>query len=291
MTKGILFARDKSQMCNNLLQFAHVYAWGREHGRRTISMRFSYKYPYFHIQHTDHTSFIWYLLAKYAAALHILPTVSFKHSDCDRERLIRKMEKHRNIVVAGWHARFYDLFLKYRDEITALFAFEPIIYNKVKDIMDADRQGYARQDTLTLGIHIRRGDYKEWRDGRYYYDDDTFIAYISTFAEEHKDKNIIAYICGNDPKLDIEYFRSKLEGITVRYPQGNPAEDLCLLSECDYLIGPPSTFSLVAAMYHDLPLCWMVRKDVRNLEFHKFEELFRDLDDCGDNVYGLVMRR
>ena len=37
----MIFARDKSQMCNNLLQYAHVYAWGREHGRKVISMRFS----------------------------------------------------------------------------------------------------------------------------------------------------------------------------------------------------------------------------------------------------------
>ena len=43
----MIFARDKSQMCNNLLQYAHVYAWGREHGRKVISMRFSYKYQYF----------------------------------------------------------------------------------------------------------------------------------------------------------------------------------------------------------------------------------------------------
>ncbi len=51
----MIFARDKSQMCNNLLQYAHVYAWGREHGRKVISMRFSYKYQYFHICHTSLT--------------------------------------------------------------------------------------------------------------------------------------------------------------------------------------------------------------------------------------------
>ena len=56
----MIFARDKSQMCNNLLQFAHVYAYGREHGRHVLSMRFSYKYPYFRIRHTRHTSFALY---------------------------------------------------------------------------------------------------------------------------------------------------------------------------------------------------------------------------------------
>ena len=33
----MIFARDKAQMCNNLLQYAHVYAWGREHGRKLVS--------------------------------------------------------------------------------------------------------------------------------------------------------------------------------------------------------------------------------------------------------------
>ena len=28
-----------------------------------------------------------------------------------------------------------------------------------------------------------------------------------------------------------------------------------MLSECDYIMGPPSTYSLVAAMYRDMPLC------------------------------------
>ena len=111
----MMFARDKSQMCNNLLQYAHVYAWGREHGRKVISMRFSYKYQYFKICHTSLTGFGWYLLAKYMAALKLLPTASFKYRDCNREALERKMLKHRHIVVSGWFARWYDLFLKYRD--------------------------------------------------------------------------------------------------------------------------------------------------------------------------------
>ena len=120
----MMFARDKSQMCNNLLQYAHVYAWGREHGRKVISMRFSYKYQYFKICHTSLTGFGWYLLAKYMAALRLLPTVSFKYRDCDREALERKMLKHRHIVVSGWFARWYDLFLKYRDEICDLFTLD-----------------------------------------------------------------------------------------------------------------------------------------------------------------------
>ena len=144
----MIFARDKSQMCNNLLQYAHVYAWGREHGRKVISMRFSYKYQYFHICHTNLTGFGWYLLAKYLAALKLLPTASFKHSDCNREALEQKMLRHKHIVVSGWNVRFYDLFIKYRQEICDLFQIDPQYTEPVRQKMK-DYQG------IRLGVHIR----------------------------------------------------------------------------------------------------------------------------------------
>ena len=62
--------------------------------------------------------------------------------------------------------------------------------------------------------------------------------------------------------------------IRVIIPHGNPAEDLCMLSECDYIIGAPSTFSLVAAMYHDLPLAWIMSAD-EELKFDTFDNLFK----------------
>ena len=43
----MIFVHDKGRMANNMLQYGHVYAWGREHGRQTMSMRFAYKYPWF----------------------------------------------------------------------------------------------------------------------------------------------------------------------------------------------------------------------------------------------------
>ena len=60
-------------MANNMLQYGHVYAWGREHGRTTMSMRFAYKYPWFQICETPHHNFMTYLFAKYGAKLGLFP--------------------------------------------------------------------------------------------------------------------------------------------------------------------------------------------------------------------------
>ena len=271
----MIFARDKSQMCNNLLQYAHVYAWGREHGRKVISMRFSYKYQYFHICHTNLTSFPLYLLAKYSAALHLLPTASFKHAENDYEALERKMLRHRNIVVSGWYVRFYDLFLKYRHEICDLFRIDERFTTPVKLKM---QEAEDHEKALRLGVHIRRGDYAQWNDGIYCYDDETYARYINRFASLHKDETIHVYLSTNDSSVTAENYQRLCSEVRIHLLGGNAPEDLFMLSECDYLIGPPSTFSLVAAMYRDRPL---YRMDTEKAElmtqeaFHLFDYWFR----------------
>ncbi len=270
----MIFARDKSQMCNNLLQYAHVYAWGREHGRKVISMRFSYKYQYFHICHTNLTGFGWYLFAKYMAALKLLPTASFKHRDCDREALERKMLRHRNIVVSGWFVRYYDLFLKYRQEICDLFTLDEQYTAPVKaKMLEAEKLSTlnSQLSTIRLGVHIRRGDYAEWRDGIYCYDDEVYARHINRFASLHPNEELHVYLSTNDKEVSATDFQQHCPQVVIHHLQGNAPEDLFMLSECDYLIGPPSTFSLVATMYRDIPLYRMDTADASQMTEEGFK--------------------
>ncbi len=297
----MIFARDKSQMCNNLLQYAHVYAWGREHGRKVISMRFSYKYQYFHICHTNLTGFGWYLFAKYMAALHLLPTASFKHADCDREALERKMLRHRHIVVSGWNVRFYDLFLKYRSEIVELFRIDECYTQPVREKMNVNDnvEGQRSKDEgqrllpqslrpvsldlrpksqISLGVHIRRGDYATWQDGRYFFNDKVYASYINRFAAMHPDQTVDVFLSTNDAQVTAEHYQALCPKVHIHHLKGSAPEDLFMLSECDYLIGPPSTFSLVAAMYRDIPLYRMDSADADSMTadgFRLFDYWFR----------------
>lgn len=274
-----MFARDKSQMCNNLLQYAHVYAWGREHGRKVISMRFSYKYQYFHICHTSLTGFGWYLFAKYMSAIGLLPTASFKYADCDHAALECKMLRHRHIVVSGWNVRFYDLFLKYRQEICDLFTLDSKYTEPVKEKMHkAEIVQCAMVNGLRLGVHIRRGDYAQWGDGKYYYADEVYAAHINRFAQMHPEAAVHVYLSTNDAGVTAEKFQTLCPQVHIHHLQGSAPEDLFMLSECDYLIGPPSTFSLVAAMYRDLPLYRMDTADETLMShegFKRFDYWFR----------------
>ena len=271
----MIFATDKGRMCNNILQYGHVYAWAREHGRKCISMRFCYKYQYFKICHTRWHNFATYVLAKHAAKWGLIP--SFIYDD-DSLETAQKNEKlmlsQKTFMVKGWCVRFYDLFIKYKQEIIDLFTFDEAIKEKVKTFM-----GEKKESELRLGVHIRRGDYKTWHNGKYYYEDDVYQDYIRQFCKLFPEKTCTVYVCSNDPQLDKASYQEKLQGLSVIFPQGGQEDDLCLLSECDYLIGAPSTFSLVACMYHDIPLCWMEEKNITlsTSSFGKFDELFRNI--------------
>ena len=212
----MIFVRDKGRMCNNILQYGHVYAWAREHGQRAISMRFAYKYRYFHICH--------------------------------------------------------NLFLKYKHEIISLFTFDKSIATKTAAMMQAN----SRPTSIKLGIHVRRGDYKTWQGGKYYYSDEQYADVIQRFASLHNDNDVDVYICGNAPDLSGIKERAESEHVRIHCPYGNPAEDLYMLSVCDYIIGAPSTFSLVASMYHDTPLYWMM-SDKEDIRFDFFNNMFKHI--------------
>ncbi len=269
----MLFVRDKGRMCNNLLQYGHVYAWAREHGRHTVSMRFAYKYPYFHIGHTRWHNFAVYALAKGAARVGLLPTASFDSPDGNPEAQ-RLMDTHRWLMVEGWYVRYYDLFLKYKQDIRSLFAFCPKV-SRATDSYIARTDG---SQGLRLGVHIRRGDYRTWMNGRYYYDDPVYIDYIRRFVASQS-QPVHIYICGNDPSLNRALYEQELPGVALSFATGTPGEDLCLLSRCQYIIGAPSTFSLVASMYHDSRLCWMMAPlaDGEAPQFDQFDQLFRHI--------------
>ena len=269
----MIFVHDKGRMANNILQYGHVYAWGREHGRQTMSMRFAYKYPWFKICHTPHHNFLTYAFAKYGAKAGLIPEVRFDVENADYSREEQLMQSSRMIVVGGWYARWYDLFLKYREEIADLFAFDEAVTRKVAIIL-------GNEPRIRLGIHVRRGDYKTFQGGRFYYTDKQYTSLIQSYYRfNYPDTPLSVYICTNDPGIDKDYYHKQLPGLDVHFPAGNPAEDLCLLSQCNDIIGPPSTFTLVAAMYRDAELYWIEDPDKIPMptDFQYFDTLFRHI--------------
>ena len=242
----MILVKGYGQMCNNILQYAHIYAFAREHGVRTFSLRFSYKYRHFPICKKWYHNPLFYVLSKLLIQLRLIPLVG----DPESAEVDRRLRETPLIAYGGWHSRYPELFQKYRQEILELFAIDPKAEEKVKGWM----QRLPEAD-LTLGLHIRRGDYARWQGGKYFFDDSVYQKKIEEFIALHPDKRVNVLICTNDPQLDLASYRAVHPQVFLS--EGSAIEDLSLLAHCDYLLGVKSTFSLWASVYRDLPLYWI----------------------------------
>ena len=268
----MIFVTGFGQMCNNILQFGHVYVWGKERNVKVIGMRFCYKYPYFKIQRQPIYNWFTYLFAKYGTKAGLIPKVVLHDESSITEENLQPLTTKKYVLIEGWYLRDYDAFLRYRHEIRKLFSFKPGIAKKIQLLLSA-----IPEATIRVGVHIRRGDYIRWYEGQYYYSDSEYLSVLRSFLKNVTTQKIQFFITSN-AKPDIAFFRQELQQEIYQF-NGNAAEDLCLLSCCDYIIGPPSTFSLMAAFYNDAPLYWIFdkNKEVHLTSFQKFDYLFRHI--------------
>lgn len=268
----MIFVKGYGQMCNNILQYAHAYVWGKENQIPVVSMRFAYKYRYFEVCDYKYHQWLVYVFAKILIKFRLIKYFFLDDPKDVTPKVIEELKVHKMVAIDGWHFRFPELFLKNEDEIRNLFAFKPSVVERTR--------GYISKKTenidIRLAVHIRRGDYKKWMNGKYFFDDEVYIEHIRQFLDSFSDKRVAVFICTNDHHLNLNCYRKALGIESVYLPKGNEAEDLFLLSQCDYIIGVKSTFSLMAAFYNNLPLYWISdkHKPLQISEFSSFGKLF-----------------
>ena len=184
---------------------------------------------------------------------------------------VEALKKDKLIGISGWGFRHPELFFKYEDEIREQFA----ILSKYKLPVDKYLASCEQSD-IRLAVHIRRGDYARFLGGKYFFDDDVYIRNIREFMGQFHDKQVSVFICTNDKALDVEKYRTALGTPHIHLFRGSEIEDLYLLSQCDYIIGAKSTFSLVASFYRHVPLYHLEDKDapLTLSSFRYFEDLF-----------------
>lgn len=122
-----------------------------------------------------------------------------------------------------------------------------------------------RQDCdVLVGVHARRGDYASHRNGCWFYNEADYLRWIHQAPSLFPaiDANRIGFVvCSNDGG-----FLASCQGEAIAIsPMGSAAGDQLLLSHCDLILGPPSTFSVWAAFLTDTRLLHIFRRD-QNLE-------------------------
>ena len=90
---------------------------------------------------------------------------------------------------------------------------------------------------------MRRGDYKNFQGGKWYYSDENYARWMKALVRNKE----VQFVLFSNETINLSYFEE--QGLNVIGMQGSAIEDLCCLSMCDYIMGPPSTYSWWAAMY------------------------------------------
>lgn len=107
----------------------------------------------------------------------------------------------------------------------------------------------AAADAVTIGVHIRRTDYKDWQDGRFYFSPEQYREWMHQCVQASP-KPVRFVIC-SDEQFDEPAFSEGFEHVTFSHE--SVVTDMAVLSLCDYIIGPPSTFSGFASFLGKTP--------------------------------------
>lgn len=165
-----------------------------------------------------------------------------KEFDLNEIENIELLNKAKLTFVKGWLFRDYKNVEKHYETIKNYFEPLNIYLHNINNFIAHLRNQYDK----LIGVHIRRDDYRNYENGKFYYEDEIYIKYIKQLKNIFNDCNIIFILFSNE-KIDTEFY--KKENLNITIGLGDFIEDLYSLSKCDYIIGPPSTYSLWASYY------------------------------------------
>ena len=151
----------------------------------------------------------------------------------------------RSVWVRRWLVRDNEGVLADRELIRSFFSPVEAIRLRVSSLMEKTRRGVD----VVVGVHMRRGDYRKWAGGQYYFDDAAYAHWMRQIAGIFDGRSVRFLLVSNEP-LDLAAF----SGIDAVGGLGEAGADLYSLAACDYLTGPPSTFTGWASFWGGVPL-------------------------------------
>lgn len=155
--------------------------------------------------------------------------------------------------IKGWHTRTDTRYISQaKKELQHIFTPKDEIVEQADKLITP----YRNSDTIIVGVHIRRGDYKTWNDGRFFFSHEEYHAFMKRVASIFPDKQVVFFISSNEPIPQETFSDMQI----IYHTNGTAVLDLHTLSLCDYIIGPFSTFSRWAAFIGEKPICFLENK-------------------------------
>lgn len=172
-------------------------------------------------------------------------------------------------LVCGWsHRADSKWHPQVREEVIKIFRPNENICKDVESLFKVQKI----DNVEIIGVHIRRGDYNTFADGRFFFSMEDYVEMIDRLSHLQKSNNQFRkfrFFLSSNESINPEFF-SRID--YFMNPKGSSAiHDLYALSLCDRVIGPVSTFSMWAAWYGAKPLLQVDRVFMKNFQLKDFQ--------------------
>ncbi len=162
------------------------------------------------------------------------------------------MKRSRPLLADGWLFRSESLLRQHASAIREHFRIQPENNQRVQQLI-AEIRGQA---DVVVGVHIRHGDYATYEGGRYFYQVSEYVAAMRRVAEQLAPRRVAFLVCSN-----AKFQSGAFGDLNIVHGTGDVIEDLYSFANTDLLIGPPSTFTLWASFYGNVPLSMLHTAD------------------------------
>lgn len=252
----ILLLDNGGQTCNQLWIYASALIHSIKTGERICVLTYDKEIVNFpNLLHSKHFSFP--LFSKLMHKCFGIGTYV---------KIIRRLlrGKHHNFypslicifrgkVIKPWD-NLYDLNPnEYFSILKTVFTFS----KDIEDSVDSQFQDNTKGYDIIVGVHIRRGDYRFWQCGNYFFEMSYYRTICERIMQLYPNKRLKFFLSTNeivnaDDWKEIDYFVIN---------QSSAMKDLYCLSKCNLIIGPPSSFSRWAAFIGEKKLCFIQDKN------------------------------
>jgi len=181
----------------------------------------------------------------------------------------------------GWQTRNDTRYLtQTMPQLQQLFRPKDDIMRRAESMI----AGLKETSDIVVGVHIRRGDYATWNDGRFFYSLEEYHQFMLRIQQLYHDQKVSFFISSNE-EFTLDLFEDCHCMRFGKEPSG-AILDLYTLSLCSLIVGPFSSYSRWASFIGQVPLCFLESKDQsfqedsfsRIVDFFHFEN-GKEIDD------------
>ena len=289
MLNWVIVFQNYGRLGNRLHTHANVLAWCMNNGYGVLNLSFIPYSQHFQPNHKFSSymycrssnlssiffqiSFIQSLLEKICRSNKWLKRLSWfvetiDSDDCtsineqELNKLISKPNKL--IIIRSWDINCPVSLIEHKDKVKKILAHN--LRSKFR--AESCIRNLSREYSTLIGVHARRGDYRDYLGGIHYHSWKDYKKWISETKILFEDQMIqsVGFLLCSDEHPTPDTFGS----LPVHFiPEPEIICDLHALSLCDYNFGPPSSFGTWISWYGDVPRL-VIQKDTKIFSFNQF---------------------